>query len=101
MTPALHHVAQVLRADPAARLLLCAPQNYSADLLASALGAAGVPPRELLRLNDPRRPPNQVLLDSPALPLFHTYLLYLTSASACRPPNQARRPCYATIACTV
>lgn len=51
---------QVLAGTPDARLLLCAPQNYSADLLASALGAAGVPKQDLLRLNDPRRPPNQV-----------------------------------------
>ena len=52
--------AQVLQRVPGARLLLCAPQNYSADLLASALSAAGVLPADLLRLNDPRRPPNQV-----------------------------------------
>lgn len=37
-------------------MLLAAPQNFSADLLASALAAAGVEPVDLLRLNDPRRP---------------------------------------------
>lgn len=54
------HVAawQVLKREPAAKLLLCAPQNYSADLLASALSAK-VPTSDMLRLNDPRRPPNQ------------------------------------------
>ena len=40
-------------------MLLTAPANYSADLLASALAAAGVSTDELLRLNDPRRPINQ------------------------------------------
>lgn len=55
------HYAQVLKRNPAAKLLLCAPQNYSADLLASALSAK-VPPSDMLRLNDPRRPPNQVRL---------------------------------------
>lgn len=33
------------------------PQNYSADLLCSALAAAGLGPGEMLRVNDPRRPP--------------------------------------------
>ena len=50
---------QVLEAEPEARVLLAAPANYSADLLASALAAAGISPDELLRLNDPRRPINQ------------------------------------------
>lgn len=49
---------QVLRREPGARLLLCAPQNFSADLLASALSAK-MPPSDMVRLNDPRRPPNQ------------------------------------------
>lgn len=49
---------QVLKREPAAKLLLCAPQNYSADLLASALSAK-VPVGDMIRLNDPRRPPNQ------------------------------------------
>ncbi|EIE26144.1 P-loop containing nucleoside triphosphate hydrolase protein [Coccomyxa subellipsoidea C-169] len=53
---------QVLKREPAAKLLLCAPQNYSADLLASALSAK-VPTSDMLRLNDPRRPPNQVKAD--------------------------------------
>jgi hypothetical protein len=51
---------QVLKRQPSSRLLLCAPQNYSADLLASALSEAGVSRGDMLRLNDPRRPPNQV-----------------------------------------
>ena len=49
-----------------ARLLLCAPQNYSADLLFKALAAAGITNRFMIRLNDPRIPPAQVspLLDA-------------------------------------
>lgn len=49
----------MLEAEPGARVLLAAPANYSADLLASALAAAGISLDELLRLNDPRRPVNQ------------------------------------------
>lgn len=48
----------MLKREPAAKLLLCAPQNYSADLLASALSGK-VPVGDMIRLNDPRRPPNQ------------------------------------------
>lgn len=48
---------QLLAAWPSCRLLLAAPQPYSADLLCSALAAAGVPRREMLRLNPPQRPP--------------------------------------------
>ena len=40
-----------------ARLLCCAPQNYSADLLCTALASAGLSPSQMFRLNDPRRPP--------------------------------------------
>ena len=47
-------------AHPKARLLCCAPANYSADLLCSALACAGVSVREMLRLNDWRRPLIQV-----------------------------------------
>ncbi|GAB4815315.1 hypothetical protein N2152v2_002361 [Parachlorella kessleri] len=54
---------QLLSAHPGCRLLLCAPQNYSADLLCSALGASGLGPNTLLRLNDPRRPASQVKAD--------------------------------------
>ncbi|KAK9825126.1 hypothetical protein WJX81_000626 [Elliptochloris bilobata] len=54
---------QVLIAEPDAHVLLTAPANFSADLLASALAAAGVSKGELLRLNDPRRPINQAKED--------------------------------------
>ena len=47
---------QLLARYPEARLLCCAPVGYSADLLCSALAAAGMDPQDLLRLNDPRRP---------------------------------------------
>ena len=43
-----------------ARLLMCAPQNYSADLLFKALAAAGISNEFMIRLNDPRIPPAQV-----------------------------------------
>ena len=50
---------------------MCAPQGYSADLLASALGKAGVSPSELLRLADPRHPPVQMKQD--VLNTFSSY----------------------------
>ncbi|EFN55641.1 hypothetical protein CHLNCDRAFT_133825 [Chlorella variabilis] len=49
---------QLLRAYPDARLL-----NYSADLLCSALAAAGLHQGDMLRVNDPRRPPFTVKED--------------------------------------
>ena len=58
MTPSC--ALQIMLREPEAKLLLCAPQNYSADLLASALRQADVTPADMLRLNDPRLPPNQV-----------------------------------------
>lgn len=51
---------QVYRTMEGARLLMCAPQNYSADLLFKALAAAGVSNQFMIRLNDPRIPPAQV-----------------------------------------
>ncbi|KAL4430622.1 hypothetical protein ABPG75_005878 [Micractinium tetrahymenae] len=48
---------QLLQTYSHARLLLCAPQNYSADLLCSALAAAELGREEMVRVNDPRRPP--------------------------------------------
>ncbi len=52
--------SQILSKEGDAKLLLCAPQGYSADLLASALGAAGLKPTEMMRLADPRHPPVQM-----------------------------------------
>lgn len=51
---------QVLRCEPDSKILLCAPQGYSADLLASALGQSGVTKNEMIRLADPRHPPPQM-----------------------------------------
>ena len=51
---------QILGREDDAKLLLCAPQGYSADLLASALGTAGLKPTEMMRLADPRHPPVQM-----------------------------------------
>ena len=42
-------------------MLMCAPKNFSADLLCSALGQAGITKKAMLRLNDPRHPPPQVI----------------------------------------
>lgn len=56
----LFDLPQILKKEGDAKLLLCAPQGYSADLLASALGAAGVKPTEMMRLADPRHPPVQM-----------------------------------------
>ena len=61
LTP--HATVQVVKREPEARLLLCAPQGYSADLLASALGAAGVTRDDMLRIADPRHPPVQMKED--------------------------------------
>ncbi|KAL3141854.1 hypothetical protein ABBQ32_004519 [Trebouxia sp. C0010 RCD-2024] len=54
---------QVYRTIEGARLLMCAPQNYSADLLFKALAAAGISNEFMIRLNDPRIPPAQVQAD--------------------------------------
>lgn len=53
-------VLQVYSTVKSARLLMCAPQNFSADLLFRALSAAGIPKDYMIRLNDPRVPPTQV-----------------------------------------
>lgn len=45
---------QLFHQDPDARLLICAPQNFSADLLCSRLAAAGITPTDMIRCNDPR-----------------------------------------------
>ena len=58
-------LVQIMLRQPNAKLLLCAPQSYSADLLASALRKAGVKANDMLRLNDPRLPPNQVRACAP------------------------------------
>ena len=54
---------QVLQQE-GVRLLMCAPKNFSADLLCSALGQAGITQEAMLRLNDPRHPPPQVTAPS-------------------------------------
>jgi hypothetical protein len=48
---------QLLHEYPSSRLLLCAPQNYSADLLCSALSAGGVNGGTMVRVCDGRRAP--------------------------------------------
>lgn len=57
---ALLCIQQVYSSVKGARLLMCAPQNYSADLLFKALAAAGITNDYMIRLNDPRVPPAQV-----------------------------------------
>ncbi|KAL0043157.1 hypothetical protein WJX79_010911 [Trebouxia sp. C0005] len=54
---------QVYSSVKGARLLMCAPQNFSADLLFKALSAAGITTDYMIRLNDPRVPPTQVQED--------------------------------------
>lgn len=63
---------QLLSTYPKARLLLCAPQNYSADLLCSALAAANFSKTQVLRLNDPRRPPYSAKENTMDFTLFKT-----------------------------
>lgn len=50
----------VLREQPDAKLLLCAPSNLStlpADLLCAGVASAGIQPGDMIRVNDPRSPP--------------------------------------------
>ncbi len=48
---------QILKREPEAKLLLCAPQGYSADLLASALAESdAVSAVDMMRIADPRHP---------------------------------------------
>lgn len=54
---------QVYSSVKGAHLLMCAPQNFSADLLFKALSAAGITTDYMIRLNDPRVPPTQVQED--------------------------------------
>ncbi len=76
----------MLHAEPGARVLLAAPANFSADLLASALAAAGVPPADLLRLHDPRRPINQVACDPGPRTRAWPPLPPRTPPAPCAPP---------------
>jgi hypothetical protein len=44
------------RAAPAARLCVCAPSNFAADIVCSGIAAGGdIGPDVMWRLNDPRR----------------------------------------------
>lgn len=56
-------VLSLLSNFPDAKILCCAPQNFSADIVASSLLASGLPQSDILRLNDPRRPPFTVKQD--------------------------------------
>ena len=44
-------IIQVLRATPSSRVLICAPSNSAADLLALRVLAGGRPSSEMLRIN--------------------------------------------------
>lgn len=49
-------IAQVLRAQPRAHILVCAPAPFAADVLASKLVSEhGLSHTQLVRINDPRR----------------------------------------------
>ena len=58
----------MLKRQPQARLLLCAPGNFSADLLSSALLASGVGAGQQRRFVDPRWPPERVSAACEAVP---------------------------------
>lgn len=49
-------VLQVLKKYPNARILCCAPKNFSADTMCSELAKRGISAQQMIRLNDPRRP---------------------------------------------
>ena len=78
---------RALAEDPSARVLLAAPREYSADILAARLGEAAaanlllLPPGSLLRAIDPRRPPSQAAAE--ALP----YAPFSEEAAAFRWPD--------------
>ena len=48
-------VFQLLRRTPSSRILICAPMNYSCDLITHSLAKAGLQPAQMMRLQDPRR----------------------------------------------
>jgi putative helicase MOV10L1 len=86
---------QLLSTYPEARLLLCAPQNYSADLLCSALATAGLLKTQVLRLNDPRRPPYSSKEDT----LDYT-LLNTTSGLFELPQSLRQLKSFSVVVCT-
>jgi DNA polymerase III delta prime subunit len=49
-------VLQILKRYPHARILCCAPKNFSADTMCWELGKRGISVTQMIRLNDPRRP---------------------------------------------
>jgi len=54
---------QLLKANPQARILACAPSNSAADLIASRLKKWGLGPDQLFRFYAPSRAHNQVPTD--------------------------------------
>lgn len=51
-----HCVCEILNQYSCAKILCCAPQNFSADIICSELRKKGINSKKMLRLNDPRRP---------------------------------------------
>jgi hypothetical protein len=51
-----HCACEVLNKHSAAKILCCAPQNFTADIICSELRKKGIDSKKTLRLNDPRRP---------------------------------------------
>lgn len=51
-----HCACEVLNKHSAAKILCCAPQNFTADIICSELRKKGIDSKKMLRLNDPRRP---------------------------------------------
>ncbi|CAM6089205.1 unnamed protein product [Calypogeia fissa] len=57
-------VLQVLARNPSARLCVCAPSNYAADILCSGIAAGGFNDSSLMwRMNDPRRSMASIKVD--------------------------------------
>ncbi|KAL2650062.1 hypothetical protein R1flu_018190 [Riccia fluitans] len=56
-------ILEVLAKDPSARLCVCAPSNYAADILCSGIAAGGVDRSVMWRMNDPRRNRASVKVD--------------------------------------
>jgi hypothetical protein len=57
-------IAQVLRAQPRAHILVCAPAPFAADVLTSKLVTQhGLNAKQLVRINDPRRDEKSVKED--------------------------------------
>ena len=65
-------IRQILKLDPEAKILACAPSNSAADLIAKRL-VKQLSPSELFRLNSYARPFKQFMENSPTLEPYSLY----------------------------